>query len=162
MSNIIRWDPFRDLMNLRRSMDRLFDEAMSDSEVWQPMTWDLALDVIEKDDEYVVKASIPGVNPNDLEITYINNALTIKGEVKEESEVKESRYHLRERRYGSFARSILLPSNVAAEKIDANFENGVLTLKLPKTEEAKPKKISVKTSDVKMIDSTTSDIKTKN
>jgi HSP20 family protein len=162
MANVVRWDPFRDMMNLRRSMDRLFDDAMTDSETWQPVTWDLALDVVENEDEYLVRASLPGLNPDDLEVTYINNALTIKGEVKEENEVKESRYHLRERRYGSFARSILLPSNVSAEKIDANYENGVLTLKLPKVEEAKPKKISVKNSDVKMIDSTTSDIKTKN
>jgi HSP20 family protein len=126
------------------------------------VTWDLALDVIENEDEYLVRASLPGLNPDDLEITYINNALTIKGEVKGENEVKESRYHLRERRYGSFARSILLPSNVSAEKIEAKYENGVLTLKLPKAEEAKPKKIDVKSSDIKMIDSTTSDIKTKN
>jgi len=162
MTNVIRWDPFRDMMSLRRSMDRIFDEAITDSETWQPATWDLALDVIENEDEYLVRASLPGLNPDDLEITYINNALTIKGEVKEENEVKESRYHLRERRYGSFARSILLPSNVSAEKIDANYENGILTLKLPKAEEAKPKKISVKSSDVKMIDSTAADIKTKN
>jgi HSP20 family protein len=162
MANVIRWDPFRDMMNLRRNMDRLFDEAMTDSETWPQVTWDLALDVIENEDEYLVRASLPGLNPDDLEITYINNALTIKGEVKGENEVKESRYHLRERRYGSFARSILLPSNVSAEKIEAKYENGVLTLKLPKAEEAKPKKIDVKSSDIKMIDSTTSDIKTKN
>jgi HSP20 family protein len=110
---------------------------------WQPTSWDLALDVAETEDDFLVKASLPGINPDDLEITYNNNLLTIKGEVKEEKDIEEQRYHLRERRYGSFSRSLTLPSTVKADAIEASYEGGVLTLHLPKAEEAKPKRIPV-------------------
>jgi HSP20 family protein len=103
---LTRYDPFREMLALRHTMDRLFDSAMTGTSTWQPATWDLALDVAESENEYVVKASLPGINPDDLEITYTNNTLTIKGEVREDRELDEARYHLRERRYGSFSRSI--------------------------------------------------------
>jgi HSP20 family protein len=163
MSNLIRWDPFREMSSLRRAVDRIFDDALVGSNRdWQPFTWDLALDVLEKEDGFVVKASVPGINPNDLEITYSSNTLTIKGELHEESEVEESQYHLKERRQGSFSRSISLPSNVNADKIQASYEAGVLTLNLPKVEEAKPKRINVKSGDTPMIEGTATDIKSKN
>ena len=99
--------------------------------------------MIENKDGFVVKASLPGVNPDDVEITFDNNVLTIKGDVKEEKESKEEQYHLRERRCGSFSRSISLPIQVRSESIQASYDAGVLTLHLPKAEEAKPKKIAI-------------------
>jgi HSP20 family protein len=146
MSNLIRWEPFRDLSNLRwwafrNEMDHMFDNSMLGP--FQPAAWDLALDVAETGDEFLVKASLPGINPDDLEITYNANILTIKGENKEEKNIDEKHYHLRERRYGSFSRSVSLPSSVKPEKIEASYDAGVLTLHLPKAEEAKPKRIPV-------------------
>jgi len=108
------------------------------------VNWALALDVIENNDEFVVKASLAGIDPDDLEITYSDNALTIRGETKMEQDVEESRYHLRERRYGRFARSVSLPAKIDSDKIEADYKNGVLTLHLPKTEEVKPKRIRIK------------------
>jgi HSP20 family protein len=163
MSNMVRWDPFREVMGLRRAMDRLFDDALvSSSNEWQPVAWNLALDVIENDNEYVVKASVPGLKPEDLDITYDNNVLVIKGELKEEKDTEEDNYHLRERRYGSFSRSLTLPSNVKGDEIQASYTDGVLKLQLPKAEESKPKRITIQTGEVKMIDSTAADIKNKN
>jgi HSP20 family protein len=147
---LTRWDPFQEMITLRHAVDRLFDTTFGPSTNGQPVTWGLALDVIEEDDEFLVKASVPGVNPDDLEITFNDNILTIKGESKAEEEVKEANYHLRERRYGSFSRSISLGTRVSADKIQASYENGVLTLRLPKAEEVKPKRITIKPS--KMIE----------
>lgn len=146
MADLIRWDPYRDLVTMRELMDRVFDRSLSNV---TSSGWDLnlALDVIENPDEFVVKASIPGINPDDLDITYNDRTLTIKGELKESKEISEERYHLRERRFGSFARSINLPTNIDADQIAANYESGVLELHLPKTEEAKPRRIQVKGSD---------------
>lgn len=145
MSNLIRWDPFREMWTLRRMMDRVFDDALSTSERdYEPTGWGLALDVIEDDDAYQVKASVPGIKPDELEITYTHDTLTIKGESKSEEERENARFHLRERRYGKFARSITLPSQVDADKIEATYDAGVLTLRLPKSEEVKPKRIAIK------------------
>ena len=104
---IRRWDPFREMMVLRNSLDRVADRdvALAPSD-WKSFNWSIALDVVESEDEYLVKASLPGINPEDLDVTFDDNRLTIKGEVKEDNDVEDSRYHLRERRYGSFTRSI--------------------------------------------------------
>jgi HSP20 family protein len=146
MSNLVRWNPFGEMLALRSAMDRMFDEDFFGLQsTWpQPVNWNLALDVAETNDEFVVKASLPGMNPDDLEITFDNQVLTIKGEVKDEKETEERNYHLRERHYGSFSRSVSLPSAVKADAIDASYEAGVLTLHLPKAEEAKAKRIAVK------------------
>jgi HSP20 family protein len=96
------------------------------------------------DDEVVVKATVPGVKPDDLHITITGDVLTIRGEVKQEEEVKEEAYHIRERRYGTFSRSLPLPVPVLTDKAKAEFENGILTLTLPKAEEVRPKTIEVK------------------
>jgi HSP20 family protein len=104
-----------------------------------------ALDVAEEEGAYIVKASLPGVKPEEVEITVADNRLTLKGEVKADKEVKEENYHLRERHYGSFMRAMTLPTGVDTEKMEAVHENGVLTLRLPKSETVKPKKIAVKT-----------------
>jgi HSP20 family protein len=163
MSNIIRWDPFREMVSMRNAMDRLFDNALGTMpEDWQP-SWSLALDVAENANEFVVKASIPGVNPDDLDITYDANTLTIKGETRVEEEREDTHYHLKERRYGSFVRSISLPSSVRAENIQANYESGVLTLHLPKAEEAKPKRIAIQSGkSSKVLEGKVAEIKHKN
>jgi HSP20 family protein len=161
---LTRWDPFREMLSIRNTMDRMFDSALTGSpDRWQPMAWDLALDVAESKDEFVVKASVPGINPDDLEITFNNNTLTIRGEIKEEKAVEEAQYHLRERRYGSFARSLTLPAGIEANKIVANYEAGVLKLHLPKAEEIKPKKIAIHTKDEpKYIEAKAKNVASKN
>lgn len=148
---LTRWDPFQEMLNLRRTVDRLFDNVNPDRE-WQPTQWGLAVDVVENKDDFVIKASVPGINPDDLDVSYSDDTLTIKGEVKSDSEYKEDQYHLRERRYGSFARSISLPIKIKGDAIEANYQNGVLTLRLPKAEEVKPRRISIKVGDQKMIE----------
>lgn len=164
MANLTRWDPFRDMLRMRSLMDRFFDNALTFPEPdWQTAEWGLALDVAESEDEYVVKASLPGINPDDLEITYTDDTLTIKGEIKEEKDIEESRYHLRERRYGRFTRSIRIPSQVISDKIEANYQDGVLKLRLPKSEEVKPKRISVKSNDQpKMVEGKFESVSSKN
>lgn len=149
MVKLVRWNPYREMMSYRNAMDRLVDSDFFNtmSIRTQPRNWGLALDVMENDEAYVVKASLPGFDPEDVDITFENEMLTIKAEVKEEQEEKdeERRYYMRERRYGRFSRSISLPSTIDVDAIEANFEAGVLTLSLPKAEEAKPKRIPVQT-----------------
>ena len=153
MTNLTRWEPFRELSDMRRNMDRMMERFFEEpllaaNPTWTQRNgggaWSLPLDVSEDADNYVVKASVPGINPDDIEITLTDNVLTIKGENKEENESKESNWHVRERRYGSFVRSVALPAPVNADKVEATNEHGVLTLRLPKTEAVKPKKIAVK------------------
>lgn len=146
MTALTRWDPYRELATMRNMMDRMMDEEVFGlPRLWERRSeFNLALDIAEKDDAYVVKASVPGVAPEDVEITLTDNVLTIKGEMKEDKEIKEDAYHMRERRFGQFVRSVTLPMPVDADKIEAVNENGVLTLTLPKAEMAKPKKIEVK------------------
>jgi HSP20 family protein len=151
---LTRWDPFQEMLNLRRTVDRLFDNVSTDHE-WQPTQWGLAVDVVENKDDFVVKASVPGINPDDLDVSYVDDTLTIKGETKEDKEVNEKQYYLRERRYGSFARSIHLPTKIKGDAIEASYQSGVLTLRLPKAEEVKPKRIAIKIdnhADQKMIE----------
>jgi len=107
------------------------------------MRWAPAIDMFEKDVKFVVKAELPGMKEEDIDVSVIGNTLTIKGERKTESEVKEDDYYYSERSYGSFSRSIEIPSNVDTQKIEANYGDGVLEIGLPKTSEAKPNKISV-------------------
>jgi len=147
MTTLTRWEPFRELATVRNAMERLFEEPFFEpTRLWSRSLDEFrpALDVVEEDGAYVVKASLPGVKPEDVEITLADNTLTMKGEAKEDKEGKEENYHLRERRYGSFMRTMTLPMTVNADKAEAVHENGVLTLHLPKSEEAKPKKITIK------------------
>ncbi|MBC7242276.1 MAG: Hsp20/alpha crystallin family protein [Anaerolineae bacterium] len=143
--SLMRWQPFEELMSLREAMDRLFEESI----VWPrsllaPAAQTFAVDIYETKDDVVVKASLPGVKPEDIEVSVVGDTLTIKGEVKEEKDIKEENYIRKERRYGSFCRSFTLPVSVDADKATAEFENGVLTLTLPKAEEVKPKTIAIK------------------
>jgi len=146
MAELVRWEPFRELISLREAMDRLFEESFVRPFGWLAPTGveTLAIDMYETPENIVVKASIPGVNPEDIDVSISGDVLTIKGEVKEEKEVKEENYIRRERRYGSFCRSVALPVQVDANKAKAEYENGVLTLTLPKAEAVKPKVIKVK------------------
>ncbi len=144
--SITRWEPFRDLVSLREAMDRLFEESwVRPAGRWLVPTEEaLAFDIYETDENVVVKTAVPGIKPEDVEITITGNTLNIAGETKAEEEVKEENYIRRERRYGRFSRSVALPPTVEAEKAEATFENGILTLTIPKAEEAKPKVIKVK------------------
>jgi HSP20 family protein len=144
---LTRWDPFQEMLNLRRTVDRLFENVSPDNSWEQSTMWGLAVDVVENKDDFTIKASIPGINPDDLDISYTDDTLTIKGEIKSDNEVKENKYHLRERRYGSFSRSISLPTKIKGDAIEASYQNGVLTLHLPKSEEVKPKRIAIKVGD---------------
>ncbi len=157
MSNITRWNPYQEMSNMRRLMRRMFDDPFlsQEFETDQAALWELPLDVMEDQDGYKIKASLPGINPDDLDITYNNNTLTIRGETKAEDEQKESHYHLRERRFGSFQRSVYLPTSIQSDKIQADYSDGILTLHLPKTEEVKPKRIAVRSGgqSQKQIDS---------
>jgi HSP20 family protein len=147
MSNLIRWEPAREMMTLRDAMDRLFDDAFT-----RPLrlndggNWSMpAVDMYQTDNEIVVKAAIPGVKTDDVQINVTGEVLTIKGEVKEKEETQEKAYHLREQRWGMFERTLALPTDVIADKAKAEFENGILTITLPKAEEVRPKTISIKT-----------------
>ncbi len=147
MANLVRWEPFRDLVSLREAMDRLMEESFVRPRAgWLAPTGveALAVDMYETDDAVVVETAIPGVKPEDLDVSVAGDTLTIKGETKTEEEVKEENYIRRERRYGSFCRSLTIPVSVVAGKAEAEFENGVLTLTLPKAEEVKPRVIKVK------------------
>lgn len=145
MGNIVRWDPRNELVSLRDAMDRLFEESIvSPRARFAPLTGALAVDVYETKDDVVVKAAVPGVKAEELDITIVGESLTIKGEFKEEEDVEEENYIRRERRFGSFCRSVLLPTTVEADKATAEFEDGVLTLNIPKAETVKPKTIEVK------------------
>jgi HSP20 family protein len=144
MAKLIKWEPLREMMGMRHAMDRLFDDFLS----YAPMTYKgygvVNLDMYQTDNDIVIKAAIPGVKPQDLKISVTSDVLTIRGEVKVDEEVKEANYHIRERRYGSFSRSVTLPGKVVADKAVAEFKDGVLNLTLPKAEEIKPKTITVK------------------
>ena len=143
---IVRWEPLRDLLASQREFDRLFREAfsptLSEGEV-STRTWAPAVDIFENGDSLVLKAELPGINPDDVEICVEDNTLYLKGERKFEKEVKEQNYHRVERSYGTFTRSFSLPNSVDADKVGANYKDGVLTLTMPKKEEAKPKTIKI-------------------
>jgi len=144
MSNLIRWEPAREMMSLRDAMDRLFDDAFT-----RPLSirdgWSVpAIDMFQTDDEIVVKAALPGIKAEEVQINVTGEVLTLKGEVQQNQEMKEKAWHIREQRLGSFERSIALPTDVVADKAKADFENGILTITLPKAEKVKPKAIAIK------------------
>jgi HSP20 family protein len=149
MSNeVVRWEPFNEMVSLRAAVNRLFEDSFIRPGAW-PLSFDggfsVPADVIETKDNIVVKLSAPGVKPEDIEIAVVGDTLTIKGETKSEEQFEEGSYIRKERRFGSFQRSFSLPASVASDRAKAEFEHGVLTLTLPKAEEAKPKSIKVST-----------------
>ncbi len=145
MSTLIRWEPAREMMSLREAMDRLFDDAFTRPLSLAANAWSVpAVDMYQTDNEVIVKAALPGVKPEEVQINVTGDVLTIKGEVKHSEETKEKTYHIREQRWGAFERSIVLPIDVVADKAKAEFENGVLAITLPKAEAVKPKTITIK------------------
>jgi HSP20 family protein len=152
MANITRYDPFSEMVTLRQAMDRLFEDSFV-----SPLTWrtlgsngdsvvSAPVDVHETADEIVVSASLPGVKPEDVEMTITGQTLTLKGEFKADEKVDRGDYLYRERRFGTFNRSIQLPVRVEGDRAEATFDNGVLTLRIPKSEEVKPRQIQIKPS----------------
>ena len=144
MSNLIRWEPEREMMTLREAMDRLFDDAFT-----RPLSLNEgrhvpALDMYQTDEDVVVKAVLPGMKAEDVQINSTGDVLSIKGETKEKNETKHKDYHIREQHWGAFERSLVLPTAVVSDKAKAEFEDGILTVTLPKAEEVKPKVVSVK------------------
>lgn len=140
------WKPFGELSPFRKEMDRLWNRFLGETpfartfnEMWSP-----SVDISETKDDFVVKAELPGLEAKDVNVSISGNVLTIKGEKKAEEEEKDEHYHRVERYSGSFQRAFQLPSGVKADKVEANFDKGVLKVTLPKVEEAKKKEIEVK------------------
>lgn len=144
MSNLIRWEPAREMMTLREAMDRLFDDAFT-----RPLSIDGGstmppIDMYQTDDEVVVKAAIPGFKADDVQINITGDVLSIRGEMRQENESKEKSWQMREQRWGTFERRVALPTEVKADNAKAEFEDGILTITLPKAEEVRPKTINIK------------------
>jgi len=147
--DLMEWRPFREVSRLRREMDRFWDDYFgSGRRGLQPLQAEFApaVDVTETAEAIVVKAEVPGMDAKDINISITGDVLTIKGEKKSEREEKEENYHIVERSYGSFSRSLALPGAVKVDKIEAKYDKGVLTVTCPKKEEVKPKAIEIKTS----------------
>jgi HSP20 family protein len=141
-----RWEPFKEMMSLRDAMDRLFEDSFV--RPWAAARdaglYNLPLDIYQTDKDVIVKASIPGYKPEEVDITVSGDTLTIKAEHKEEKETKEGEYMLKERQYGTFTRTVTIPVDIQSDKSEASFEDGVLTLQLPKSEEVRPRQIKIK------------------
>jgi HSP20 family protein len=148
MTNLVRWDPFSDL---RGTMDRLFDEGFS--RPWRLIGSEAApeaafpIEVSQTEDALDVKAALPGVKPDEVEISVQNDVLTIRAEHKEQTEDAKRDYYRREIRYGAFQRAMALPTSVNADKAQAKFDNGILYLHLPKADAVRPKQIKVSGGD---------------
>ncbi len=141
-TSLILREPFSDL---RQMMDRVWEDEIRPLALWRSLgeNGNMPLDMYQTPEEVVVKATIPGVKPEEVDITIAGDVLTIKGESKAEQEKDDTDYFYRERRYGAFTRTVALPSGLETDKAKAEFENGVLKLTIPKAEEVKPKQIKV-------------------
>jgi len=146
MADLVRWEPTREMTSLRDAMDRLFEDAFL-RPGWFAPAWGAAemlpVDVYETGDRLIVKAAVPGVKPEEIDVTVTGDLLTIKGEFKQEEKVEKGSYLRQERRYGNFCRQVGLPAGVNADKTKATFEDGVLTLEMPKIEAVKAKTVKV-------------------
>jgi HSP20 family protein len=147
MANITRFDPFSEMVSLRSAMDRLFEDSFV-----SPLTWrtvangtgiNPAVDVHETDDDIVVTAALPGIKPDDLDVTITGQNLALRGELEADETVEQDQYIYRERRFGSFNRSFQLPVRVDGDRADASFSDGILTLRIPKADEVKPRQIRI-------------------
>ena len=152
--SIIRWNPLREASSwnnantctpFNRELDQMMNQFFRTDVVEDPNTtsWLPAVDIVEQENEYLVHLELPGVDKNNVKINIANSVLTIKGEKQTEKDEQGKNYHHKERLYGSFQRSFTLPTTVKADKIEATYENGVLSVVIPKAEEAKPKEIEV-------------------
>jgi HSP20 family protein len=147
MSNLTRWEPMRDMVTLRDAMNRLFDEAFTRPWGSRDGVGGIsapAVDMYQTENDVVVKAAVPGMKADDMQINVTGDLLALKGEIREKNELKDKAYHIREQRWGSFERNIPPSTLIMADRGKAEFEDGVLTITLPKAEEVKPKTISVK------------------
>lgn len=144
---VVRWkDPFAEMTKFQETVNRLFEEALSPvhgREGTWPRSWEPAVDIFETDEEIVLKAEVPGIGKDQVSIEVKDGLLTLSGERKFEKEVKEEQYHRVERSYGAFHRTFTLPASVDADRVNASLRDGVLEIRLPKREEAKPRHIAV-------------------
>ena len=148
MANLVRRTPNRETLSLREAMDRLFEDSFISPRWFGGMEGPaglLPLDIYETGDSVIVKATVPGVKPEDIDVTITGDLLTIKSEIQEEEQVEERNYLRQERRYGSSCRQVTLPAGLDTDQVKASFEHGVLTLELPKLEAIKPKTVKVVT-----------------
>ncbi len=151
MSNMVPFEPFREMVSLRDAMNRLFEESFLRPGVFESESTAMLapIDVYETKDKVVLKAAVPGLKPEDLDISITGDVLTIKGEYKSEEQAPEGKgeeqrnYFRRERRYGSFTRQLTLPVAVDTNNVAASFENGILMLEMPKKEAVKPKSVKI-------------------
>lgn len=143
---IIRWDPFKDMVTLREKMNRLFEDVFtgqSEGKELAASSWAPAVDIFETENDLVMTAEVPGIDEKDIEIKIEDNTLILKGARKFEKETKEENYHRIERSYGSFYRAFTLPNSIDPERIQAEHENGVLKITMPKRTELKPRKVKI-------------------
>ncbi len=145
----MRWSPVRDILNIQDEMSRLFNAFFTntpDRTEGSTFSWGPLVDISETDDEIKVIAEVPGMKKEDIKISIQDNVLTLRGEKKQEKEEKDKNSHRVERAYGAFERSFSLPASVQTDKVKASYKEGVLTISLPKPEEAKPKEIDISVS----------------
>lgn len=162
MANITRFDPFGEMVTLRQAMDRLFEDSFVSPLSLRTFNGEAVappLDVHQTADEIVVTAALPGIKPEDVDITITGQTLSIRGEFKADEEISRDQYLYRERRHGTFNRQIQLPVRVQGDAASATFENGLLTLSIPKAEEVKPRQIQVKAAP-KQVESSTDGART--
>jgi HSP20 family protein len=148
--NIVRYDPFREIRGLQNEMNRVFGGLVPtgwDNEEGLNAAWNPKVNVFENKDNLVLEAELPGMNRDDFDLSIESNVLTLKGERKFEKKNEGDNYHRIERAYGSFTRSFTLPSTVTSENAKADFNNGVLTITMPKREETKARKIEITGAD---------------
>ena len=147
MMNLVRWTPFGEMTAMQNRINRMFNgpywpAGRMDDDTAMGM-WNPAVDLYEKDDHFVIKAELPGVNKKDIAIDLKDRVLTLSGERSYENEVKEENYYRRERSYGKFQRVFTLPADVDSDKIKAEFNDGLLQIEVPKPEEQKPKQVTI-------------------
>jgi HSP20 family protein len=141
---ITRWDPFDELLDIQRGLNRIFTRGVDQDLEMNDRAWAPVVDIYEDENSITVKAELPGISEKDIEISVDDSTLTIKGERKTEEEFKKENYHRIERAYGTFQRVLTLPASVNTEKVEAVYKSGILEIKCPKHEGVKPKKIEVK------------------
>ena len=150
MSSLIRWNPLHETNSMREVMDRLFNEALPSPHNGKLSTISPDVDIIEYDDKFIVKAELPGFKPEDIDIQVEGNVLILKGKYQTEGDKQEGEFHVHERRRGNFTRTFALPTHVKANRVNAEFENGILTIMLPKDESTVPQKITIKAITAKI------------
>ena len=139
-----RFDPFAEIRRMDAAFNRLWNTGARAPEV-DGGRWDVAMDVVQDGDDLIVRASVPGVDPDDIQVTLEDGLLTIEGETSSETEEQKGNYLLRERRFGRFHRALRLPSSVDAENAEPSYANGVLTITVPKQEAKKARRLAIKT-----------------